>query len=122
MLELMHYPEDLRDTSEFKVPAKHTPGREEMAMAKRLIGSMSVEWKPETYRDEYHEVLERIVDEKVRNAGRTPKAAPTKKKKASNVIDLVAVLQESLAKTKKKPATRTKKKTKGRAGSRRKAA
>jgi DNA end-binding protein Ku len=122
MLELMHYPEDLRETSDFKVPAKKTPGREEMAMAKRLIGSMSTEWKPESYRDEYHEVLEKIVDEKVRNAGRTPRAAPAKKRKTSNVIDLVAVLQESLAGTKKKPRARAKKKTKGRAGSRRKAA
>ncbi len=122
MLDLMHYPEDLRETSDFKAPANKAPAREEMAMAKRLIGSMTAAWKPENYRDEYHEVLEKIVDEKVKNAGRAPKSAPTKRRKASNVIDLVAVLQESLAETKKKPRSGAKKKTKGRAGSRKKAA
>lgn len=122
MLELMHYPEDLRAPSDFKVPAKKTPAREEMAMAKRLIASMTSEWRPANYRDEYHEVLEKIVEQKVKNAGRAPKSAPAKKRKASNVIDLVAVLQESLAETKKKPPASAKKKPKTSARSRRKAA
>lgn len=108
MLELMHFPDELLDTSDFKAPVKKAPSKAEMAMAKQLISSMSEEWTPSIYHDEYHEILEKIVEEKVAHADEKPsgkKTAAPKQKKASNVIDLVAVLQQSLADAKKKPAS-----------------
>src|SRR5690349_2448667 len=65
MLELMHFPEDLVDASEFKAPAAVAVGKPEMAMAKKLIESMSAEWKPEMFKDDYHERLEKIVEQKL---------------------------------------------------------
>lgn len=34
-------------------------------MAKQLIESMTQKWKPEQYDDDYHEVLEKLIEEKI---------------------------------------------------------
>jgi DNA end-binding protein Ku len=123
MLELMHYPEELLEPGEFKTPAKKSPGVKELKMARSLIETMTAPWKPEDYQDEYHEVLEKIIEDKVKHQGRHAKpASASKSKRASNVIDLVAVLQQSLAETKKKPKRPAKKKSAAKVGAKRKAA
>ena len=95
MLELMHFATELLDVDEFKVPATKEVGKKELQMAKALIDSMSDEWKPEEYVDEYREALEKVIEEKIEKGDKfTPKAA--RKAKPTNVIDLVSVLQKSL--------------------------
>ena len=122
MLELMHYPEELLEPAEFKTPAKKAPGAKELKMARSLIETMTAPWEPEDYQDEYHEVLEQIIEDKVKHQGRHAKTAPAaKSKRASNVIDLVAVLQQSLAET-KKPKPAAKKKSAAKSAAKRKAA
>jgi len=95
MLELMHFPKELVDVDEFKEPVEKAVGKSEMQMAKQLIASMTSDWEPEQYTDEYHEALEKLIEEKIDHPEQKAGAAP-KRKKATNVIDLVAVLQESL--------------------------
>ena len=120
MLELMHFPKELIDVSEFNEPAEKTIGKAEMQMAKQLIESMTTDWEPEQYTDEYHEALEKLIEEKVEHPDKK-EAAPAKKKKATNVIDLVAVLQESLQQSKGKSSS-AKKKSAAPAGKARKTA
>jgi DNA end-binding protein Ku len=112
MLELMHFPKELIDVSEFNEPAEKAVGKAEMQMAKQLIESMTQEWKPEQYNDEYHEALEKLIEEKIEDPDK-PVTAPTKKRQATNVIDLVSVLQESLQQSKGKVAEKKKKPTAG---------
>jgi DNA end-binding protein Ku len=105
MLELMRFPEELLDASEFKTPASTTIAKPEMAMAKKLIDSMTTKWDPTMYKDDYHETLEKLVREKIQHGDRDlPK--PAHKKSKTNVIDLVSVLQQSIADAqgKSKPA------------------
>jgi DNA end-binding protein Ku len=107
MLELMHFPRELVDVSEFDQPAEKTIGKAEMQMAKQLISSMSTDWHPEEYTDEYHEAMEKLIEEKIEHPDQAaPK--PAKKPKATNVIDLVSVLQKSLQQTKSAPKAGTK--------------
>lgn len=95
MLELMHFANELIDVDEFKLPANKEIGKKELQMAEALIDSMSDEWKPEEYVDEYKAALEKVIEEKVEKGDKfTPKAA--RKVKPTNVIDLVAILQQSL--------------------------
>ena len=77
-------------------------------MAKQLIESMSVTWNPSTFKDEYHAMLEKVVEMKVKYKGGKEKAGPEKKVKATNVIDLASILQASIkqAQTKKSPGTK----------------
>ncbi|PWU10169.1 MAG: Ku protein [Verrucomicrobia bacterium] len=102
ILELMHFPDELLDVSKFKRPQKQTVGKAEMQMAEELIKSMTSPWKPELYRDEYCEVLKKLIVEKVKRGGKFP-PAPQKKREAKNVIDLVSVLQQSIQNTRKHP-------------------
>jgi DNA end-binding protein Ku len=115
MLELMHFPKELIDVSEFKQPAEKAIGKAEMQMAKQLIESMTTNWEPDQYNDEYHEALEKLIEEKIDHPDKTA-PAPARKRQATNVIDLVSVLQASLQKSQSKP--RAAKKTGGTAKSR----
>ena len=108
MLELMHFPKELIDVSEFNEPAEKTIAKAEMQMAKQLIESMTTDWEPERYNDEYHEALEKLIEEKVEHPDKTA-PAPAKKRQATNVIDLVSVLQESLQQARSKPGSGKKK-------------
>lgn len=113
MLELMHFPKELVPVEDFNAPAEKAVGKAEMQMAKQLIGSMTSDWDPDQYNDEYRDALEKLIEEKLENPDKAA-PAPAKKPKATNVIDLVSVLQESLqqskggsaAEKKKKPAAR----------------
>ncbi len=95
MLELMHFPEELLDASEFKAPAAKSIRKNEMQMAKQLIESMSSKWEPRQYNDEYHKALEKMIEKKIKSGGK-PAPAPAKKKRPTNVVDLMSVLKQSL--------------------------
>lgn len=105
MLELMHFPEELIDAGEFKAPSATVPTKAELNMAKQLIASMTSEWEPESYTDEYHDALEKLIEEKIENPDEAaPKPKP--RKKASNIIDLVSVLQQSIQETQGKKSAK----------------
>ena len=107
MLELMHFPKELIPVEEFNEPVEKTVGKAEMQMAKQLIGSMTQEWNPEQYNDEYHEALEKLIEEKIEDPEKAA-PVPAKKRQATNVIDLVSVLQKSLQQSKGKVASKKK--------------
>jgi DNA end-binding protein Ku len=104
MLELMHFPNELIDVSEFKAPAEKTVGKAELQMAEQLIQSMTSEWKPEEYTDDYRDALEELIEKKIEHGDKaTP--APAKVKRPSNVVDLVSILQESIQQSQGKGKT-----------------
>jgi DNA end-binding protein Ku len=98
VLELMHFASELIDTDEYKLPAARSAGKQELNMAKTLIDSMTTKWKPEQYVDEYRESLEKVIEQKIKK-GDKALPPPAKKPKATNIIDLVSVLQKSLKET-----------------------
>ena len=110
MLELMHFPAELRDPEDFRQPRDARIAAKELEMAKSLIGTMTEKWDPEAYHDEYREALKEMIGRKVSEGDKFEhKSAP--RRSPGKVIDLVAVLEESLragkssgAKTKKAPA------------------
>lgn len=122
ILELMHFPFEILPMSEFKAPAEKKPSKPELEMARQLIGSMTETWQPDNYTDEYRDALEKMIEDKIEHgAESTP--APAKRSRPSNVVDLVSVLQQSIAKTQDKPkAARRSEKSAARAKPRRKAA
>jgi len=66
-------------------------------MAKALVDSMASEWNPEKYKDEYRDALMDVIEEKVEAGGKEIEEKPKTKKPSPKVIDLVEVLQQSLA-------------------------
>lgn len=127
VLELMHFPDELVDAEEFKEPKEKAVGKAEMQMAEQLIDSMSSDWKPEEYTDEYRDALEKLIEDKIEHGGEA-EPAPAKKKKPTNVVDLVSILQQSIQDSQSKKsstktkATASKKKAPRKTASRKKAA
>lgn len=98
VLELMHFASEIAPAEEVKVPEAKSGVREkEKEMARALIEQMTAKWKPDNYADEYATAVMKLIDKKVAAGG---KELPGGKKRgapaATNVVDLVAVLQQSL--------------------------
>jgi DNA end-binding protein Ku len=107
ILELMHFADELADPGKLHVPRKAEAGRRELDMAKALINSMSSKWEPKKYHDDYREALMHVIEEKVESGGEEIEEKPKAKKTPTKVIDLVAVLQQSLEQSGKgKPAAK----------------
>lgn len=116
VLDLMRFEDELIPSSQVKVPEGKVLGAREVKMAATLVDQMSEEWNPKRYTDDYRSALMKLIDAKVESGGKElPKKG--KAKAATNVVDLVAVLQESLAGTKTK-TTSTKKPKKQKRASR----
>lgn len=99
VLELMHFADELVDPNELDLPSVEL-GKKELEMAESLIDSMSGHWAPEKYKDEYKEALTDLIEQKIASGGQElPKSR--RAARPTNVVDLVSVLQESLAQIKK---------------------
>jgi DNA end-binding protein Ku len=98
VLELMHFADELVDQEKFKVPQVHAPGKRELEMATALVNQMTDKWDPTRYTDEYRSALMKLIEKKIESGGKDLPAPPKAAKRASNVIDLVSVLEESLNK------------------------
>lgn len=96
VLEIMHFADDLVSADEFKVPEEKQLGKREEEMAMTLVEQMTEKWDPTRYTDEYKSVLMKVIDRKIESGGKELPTEKTAHRKATNVIDLVEVLQRSL--------------------------
>ena len=108
VLELMHFAHELVDVAELNIsPAKGGAKRRELDMAEALIEQMTEKWEPARYTDDYTSALMSLIKQKIASGGKVAGPVP-KPRRATNVIDLAAVLKESLERAgsggKKKPA------------------
>jgi DNA end-binding protein Ku len=105
VLELMHFADEIVEQSEFDFPElkEHVPPAE-LKVAKMLIDTMSSEeFAPEKFHDTYREDVMAMIDARVE--GRDVPKHETKRPAASNVVNLMDVLQRSLEESKgRKPS------------------
>lgn len=105
VLDTLRYPNELRSTEELKLPPVSLKSagisEKEMQMALSLVEGMSEDWNPKQYHDTYRDDVMALVRKKVK-AGQTKTitAPETEERPATsgNVVDLVALLQNSLGK------------------------
>lgn len=101
VLATMHFAREIVDPKGFELPAHNvkTPERE-MKAAMMLIDAMATTFDPKAFHDTYQEELRAALEERAK--GGHVKSAPKPKRAAkSNVVDLVEVLERSLAAKKK---------------------
>ena len=113
VLELMRFGKELVPAADIHVPKEKTPGPKAVAMARTLVEQMTEKWNPTRYTDDYRSALMKLIDKKVKSGGKELPATPAEPKRATNVIDLASVLQESLRHAgggRTKPAARKAKK------------
>jgi DNA end-binding protein Ku len=106
MLNTLRYADELRPTKDFALPEEGLKGAhvtsKEVDLAKRLIDDMTEHWKASEFKDSYHQDLMRRIEEKIKK-GETkeitePDAEETKAPRSAQVIDLAALLKQSLDK------------------------
>jgi DNA end-binding protein Ku len=108
VLNILRFAHELRDTGELDLPrGKEGVTERELDMAERLVEGMIDAWDPEKYRDDYYKDLMKMINERAK-AGQldeAPEAPPVPKpERAGNVVDLMALLKQSVEGGGRKPA------------------
>lgn len=111
---LLRYPQELVDASDFNLPSKsaadYRVSAKELEMAQALIESMSGEWKPGDYRDEFRARLHKVIEKRLKQKGvvSAPDEDDSKMPEdaATNVVDFMALLQQSISSKKRTPANK----------------
>ncbi|TFW25207.1 Ku protein [Massilia arenosa] len=103
VMNTLRYQDEIRATDELKIPArgdkKTALTDKELKMALALVEGMSEEWKPEQYHDTYREDVLALIEKKVASGDTKTLTQPEGERErpaTGNVIDLVALLQQSL--------------------------
>lgn len=112
LLTLLRYPQEIVDIAEYKIPDRpadeYRISPKELEMAQQLIESMAGEWTPGDYRDEFRERLTTVIQNKMKSKGLTPvvddDGPAVAEDLTTNVVDFMALLQQSLAKNARTPA------------------
>jgi DNA end-binding protein Ku len=130
VLNVLRYHQELRDVAEYELPGRdlktYKVNPKEIDMAEQLIESMTLEWRPEQYHDEYRDALMKWIEKKVkvgRKGARKTEPAEAKETSGAEVIDMMELLKKSVheggrkkgaaGKTKRQPASKTKRKSSG---------
>lgn len=106
MLILLRFPQELVDPAEYKIPAggaaKWKITAKEIQMAQTLLESMAEDWKPADYKDEFRERLTAVINKRIKAKGATTRIEEEGEgepaEAATNVVDFMALLQQSLKK------------------------
>lgn len=117
MLFLMRFPQELVDPSEYELPAGsarawHVTPRE-MEMAEMLMESMTDEFRPADYKDEFRERLSQVIKERIKQkhtAHVEDEREDGEAETATNVVDFMSLLKKSLESKGGAPAARPAKK------------
>lgn len=97
VLEIMRFPGELVDRSEYFFPETGDIRPQELKMARQLVENLTAEFEPEKYKDDYRRNLLKII--RARLKGKPVKLEAEEEPEATGVIDLMARLQESLQST-----------------------
>jgi DNA end-binding protein Ku len=105
MLILMRFPQEVVEASEYDVPsggarAWHVTPRE-MEMAEMLMESMTDQFSPADYKDEFRERLSQVIKERIKQKHVTrveDEPEDDDAESATNVVDFMSLLKKSLEK------------------------
>ena len=105
VLNTLRWASEIRKWNELRIPdagkAATSIKDAELKMARQLVSELTVKWKADTYHDNFAEAIRKLIAAKV-EAGAThdvtPLESPLDAGAPSNVVDLTALLKNSLGK------------------------
>jgi len=98
VLQTMLWPDEIRSADFANLGDVGSATERELAMANMLIESLSGDYEPEEFEDDYAQAVEAMVHAKLE--GGEVKAAPAAKDGSGEVVDLLEALQRSVDKAK----------------------
>ncbi|WP_431477223.1 Ku protein [Massilia eburnea] len=99
IMNTLRYATEIRNPEDLKLPGDSGLTDKELKMALSLVEDMSEKWNPKEYHDTYREDVLKLVEKKVKAGHTHTITEPSNESpvpKASNVVDLVALLKQSL--------------------------
>lgn len=111
LLLMMRYPQELVDVEDYNIPEgkpsdyRITP--KEKQFSEQLIESMSADWKPDQYKDEFRAKLHQVIKKRMKSKGVVKKEdeePEVAEHAATNVVDFMSLLQQSIDRNKRTPA------------------
>jgi DNA end-binding protein Ku len=117
MLVTLRYQDELRPLKDLDLPPESLKAAgvnpKEIDLAKRLVSDMTERWNPSEFKDTYHDDLMARIRQKIKQ-GQTkeitkPEAQEKSAPRSAEIIDLAALLKQSLGKgmTERKAASRS---------------
>ena len=105
VLNTLRWATEVRKWNELRIPEAGKAAANlkdaELKMAKQLVSELTVKWKADAYHDHFAEAINNLIKAKVQ-AGKThevtPVESPVDTSAPSNVVDLTALLKNSLGK------------------------
>jgi DNA end-binding protein Ku len=95
-LETMRYADEVLAVDRELVDSQPEPSERELEMARQLVDTLAGEFDPEKYHDEYREEVLSLIEAKAAGEEIVAPAAP---EEPAKVLDLMAALEASLART-----------------------
>jgi DNA end-binding protein Ku len=94
LLTTLHWPDEVRATDELNLPEDQIEIKaSEKKMAEQLVASMTGDFSADDYHDDYRQALMAVIEKKV--AGEKPE--PQERAEPTNITDLMAALEASVA-------------------------
>ena len=94
-METMLWPDEIREPAFGFLDESPEVRKQELAMAASLVESLSGDFDPSQYTDQYREAVESLIDAKIEGRDLVP-APDTEVEGGAKVVDLVAALQASI--------------------------
>jgi len=114
LLMMMRYPQELVDIGEYNIPegakGDYRISAKELAFSEQLIDTMSSDWEPGDYQDEFRDRLQQVIKDRMKADGvvkRTAEEPRVEEGAATNVVDFMELLQQSIDKNKRTPAKKS---------------
>jgi DNA end-binding protein Ku len=111
VLLMMRYPQELVDVDEYNIPegarGDYRITAKEQAFSEQLIETMATRWEPDQYQDEFRERLHKVIQQRMKAHGvvkREEEEPDVGEGAATNVVDFMALLQQSIDRNKRTPA------------------
>jgi len=111
VLNLLRYPDEIRSTKDFDLPAANSKAAgvdpKEVAIAERLVKSMTDDWDPSHYRDTYRDDIFALIEKKIKE-GKTeeislPEEPRAEQPERGKVVDLMALRKRSIEEKDRRP-------------------
>ena len=102
MVTTLRFVDEIRSAEDLEIPRGEKLVKKEIDLAKKLVDTLADDWKPEQYKDTYHETLRAAIERKLEGK---EIEAPTPRKPA-RVVSLMQALEQSLEAGARKPGAR----------------
>lgn len=111
LLLMMRYPQELVSIDEYNIPegarGDYRITAKELEFSGQLIQAMSADWQPAQYQDEFRERLQEVIKQRMKAHGvvkREKDEPELSEGAATNVVDFMSLLQQSIERRKRTPS------------------